>query len=52
MTLPSGNPAGQVVNLLKAFTGQNLCSGPAAAAGGSIGDDRFLRIQLFEPGIQ
>ena len=47
MTLPGGNAPCQVVDLLEAFTGQYLCSGPAASAGRSVGDDRFLRIQLF-----
>jgi len=47
MTLPGGKAPCQVVDLLKASTGQYLCSGPAASAGGSIGNNRFLGIQFI-----
>jgi hypothetical protein len=47
MALPGGKATGQVVDLLEAFAGQYLCSGPAASAGGSIGNYRFLQIQFI-----
>jgi len=47
MALPGGKAACQVVDLLKAFARQYLCSGPAASAGCSIGNYRFVTIQFI-----
>ena len=47
MALPGGKAPGQIVDLLESFTGQYLCSGPAASAGYSVGNYRFLQIQFI-----
>ncbi len=52
MTLPGGNAAGEVVNLLKSLAGEYLSSGPAAAAGSSVSDNRFFGIQFIQSVIQ
>jgi hypothetical protein len=52
MTLPGGNAACKIVDLLETFAGENLSSGPAASACRSVSDYRFLRVQFFKSVIQ
>ncbi len=45
-TLPGRNPAVQIVDFVEALAREELRSSTAAAAHGSVSDDRFLRVEF------